>query len=51
MISLPNNNDNSNHHTQSSTQDELERYLQLPIVTNENIDPLNWWKTHQTEFP
>ncbi|CAH1771066.1 4279_t:CDS:2, partial [Entrophospora sp. SA101] len=44
-------NQQFNHHTQSSTQDELERYLQLPIVTNENIDPLNWWKTHQTEFP
>jgi len=21
------------------------------IVTNENINPLNWWRTHQNEFP
>ncbi|CAJ0759273.1 15139_t:CDS:2 [Entrophospora sp. SA101] len=54
MISLPNNNDNSNHHTQSSTQDELEQMDNDKIILDvveetstpdENIEgdeELNW---------
>ncbi|CAG8569969.1 4636_t:CDS:1 [Cetraspora pellucida] len=34
---------------QPNINDELERYL--AILTNENYDPLEWWKVYKIQFP
>ena len=29
---------------------EFQRYIDLPVV-DEDVDPLQWWKIHRTDFP
>ena len=48
FLSLITSSQNNNYDQQNN---EFERYLQLPLIVNQQINPLNWWKTHQTEFP
>ena len=31
--------------------DDFKTYLTAPIISNENLDPLEWWRINETQYP
>jgi hAT family C-terminal dimerisation region len=38
-------------HRQENNINEVNLYLSFPSITNQDIDPLEWWKVNESQYP